>query len=79
MQPLLNPKDATGMYELTISTLAFHALATLALLAVSAATALRNPLRRRGPSMNCVTAAQPTLVASIHHAAELQEEQAEAA
>jgi hypothetical protein len=37
------------MHDIIIANLIFHSLATLALLLVSAATALHGPLRRRAP------------------------------
>jgi uncharacterized membrane protein len=67
------------MHELLISNLVFHALATLALVAVAAATSLPNMSRRRTPRTYVVMPSMTAPVARHHVAPDLQEQRAEAA
>ena len=59
------------MHDILLSNVIFHSLATLALLVVSAATALRDPLRRREPRRYTLdgVAATNTSPARLPHAA----------
>jgi hypothetical protein len=50
------------MHDLIVSNVIFHTLSTLALIVVSAATALHNPLRRREPRQFSTLAMVPRLV-----------------
>lgn len=67
------------MYELVISNLAFHLLASLALVVVAAATSLDNLSRRRRQRTFTVNVATPALVTRIHQVVDVQEDRAEAA
>ena len=51
------------MHDIIFSNMIFHTLATLALLIISAATALHDPLRRRAPRFYTVTGAWPKAAA----------------
>jgi hypothetical protein len=76
---LFKPQDDIVMHELLISNLVFHALATLALVAVAAATSLPDMWRRRTPRTYVVMLSMPASVARHHVAPDGEEQRAEAA